>query len=163
MENKKKRSIFNLFDIVVILIAAVLAVILLAPRKAPAPAGDDTAAGGKVRYTIELSEMRNGTEQLIQPGDTLVDKIKKYDMGTVESVEIRPAIRQGEDLVDGRRVESELSSQKTAIVTVVADCTETDTGITVAGGFEVLVGVPVYAKGPGYYSAGYIIGIERND
>lgn len=162
MENKKKRSILNLFDIIVILIAAVLGVVLLASRSGSS--SDGTAANThSVRYTIELSEMRNGAEELIKPGDVLVDKIKKYDMGTVESVEIKNSVRQVEDLTDGKIIESELSTLKTAIVTVVADCTETATGITVAGGFEVMVGLPVYAKGPGYYSAGYIIGIERND
>ena len=158
-ENKKRRSILNLFDIVVILVALALAAVLLIPRQSASDSPD--AESGTVRYTIELTGMQNGSAELIQEGDSLVDRIKRYSIGTVQSVEVTNTLRQVEDYENGvvRYVES--STLQTAILVIEAPCTQTDTQITVSGGYAIRVGLPVSVLGPGYYGTGYILAVER--
>ncbi len=73
MENKpKKKSIFNVFDIALILIAAALAVVIFISRSpskdAPAlETGELTE--GMVSYTVEITGMQNGTAHLVSVGD----------------------------------------------------------------------------------------------
>lgn len=162
---KKKHSIFNVFDIVVILIAVALAAVLFFTRSSGSSTSDDAAdtKSGTVTYTVELTGMVNGSAELVSVGDELVDKVKKYDVGTVKAVEVSNTVRQVQDLVNGGTVESEMSTQQTATVTVEAPCTETEADILVAGGYPIKVGLQVSLKGPGYYGTGYIVGVERGE
>lgn len=162
---KKKHSLFNVFDIVVILIALVLFAVLFFARSSGGDTSDDTASvkSGTVTYTIELTGMVNGSAELVSVGDELVDKVKKYDVGTVTAVEVSNTVRQVQDLINGGTVESEMSTQQTATITVEAPCTETETDILVAGGYVIKVGLSVSVKGPGYYGTGYIVGVERGE
>ena len=163
---KKKHSIINVFDIVVIAIAVALAALLFLTRSSGTASDsgtEETAKSGTVTYTIELSGMVNGSAEKISVGDKLVDKVKKYDIGTVTAVEVTNTVRQVQDLVNGGTVEAEMSTLETATVTLEAPCTETDTDILVAGGYDIKVGLSVSVKGPGYYGTGYIVGIERGE
>ncbi|MCD7902587.1 MAG: DUF4330 domain-containing protein [Oscillospiraceae bacterium] len=161
--NKPRRSIFNLFDIVVIAIIVVLALALCLSRSSGGSASGDTASGSRtVRYMVEFTGIQNGAAALMQPGDELVDKIKKYDIGTVVSVEIDNTRKLTQDYTNGGMVDSALETQQTATAVIEAECTETDADILVSGGYAIKVGTSVSAKGPGYQYSGTIIGIERD-
>lgn len=145
---------FNLFDIVAILVILALALVLVLANRAGTEA---SAKDGSVTFTLEFTGMQNGSEQMIAPGDRLTDKIKKYSIGTVDAVEITDT-----PLPDDPKRANE-DPGKTAYVTVTAPCTETETEISVGGGFLVRVGLPVSVRGPGYFGSGYIVGIQRGE
>ena len=163
MSSEKKKPIIlrflNLFDIILILAAiALVAVLFFGKNQSPdAP----TAEVSTITYTIELTGLFSDAAELIEPGDSLVDRIKKYDLGTVVDVEIVPFLRQSEDHVNGGLIETELSMQNSAILTVSSACTQTATAVTLAGGYVIRVGTSVNVKGPGYYGSGYVLSIER--
>lgn len=163
MEEKKpqKRSILNIFDIVVIIIAIALAAVLFLYKSGGTEAV--LAETGTVTYTIELTSLQNYSTDLISEGDKLVDNIKKYDIGTIKSVDVTNTVRQAKDMESGATYDVELDSLKTAIIVVESECTETDTQITVAGGYTIRVGLSVNVKGPGYYGTGYIIAVDRGE
>lgn len=161
--DKKPSGIFkllNLFDIILILVAVALVAVLFFTRSQGSVT--PTAESGTVRYTIELTAMQNNSADLISVGDDLVDKVKKYRMGTVVAVEVYPYERQAEDLENGGMVDSPMSTQQAARVTIEASCTQTESQITVDGGYAVRVGTIVNVKGPGYNGLGYVISIERS-
>ncbi|MGM9521139.1 MAG: DUF4330 domain-containing protein [Oscillospiraceae bacterium] len=164
MEKDKKprgRSIFNLFDIIVIIVAVVLAAVLFFAKNGGTE--QTSAQTSTLHYTIELTGMLNNSAEMIAPGDALVDKVKKYDIGTVQSVEVSNTVKQAEDTINGAVVMSEVPGQQTAVIVVEAQVSETATLITVDGGFEIKVGNSVSVKGPGYWGSGYIIAVERGD
>ena len=157
MEKSKKPvfgRIFNLFDIILLVIIAALAVVLLLNR-------GEIAQESTVQYTVEVTGLVNGTAAAIKPGDKLSDKIKKYDIGTVVSVDVHPTIRQVLDYDNNTLAESESDSTEAATIVISVPCTQTESAIS-AGGYELRVGLPVNAVGPGYTCNGYIIAIDRS-
>lgn len=155
-ENKLRlKDLFNLFDIVVLAIAVLMGIILVLFSKG-ANVTDTT-----VRYTVEFTNMQNGTASLIQPGDSLVDRVKKLDLGKVVSVEVSNTIRQVQDFEQGGIREAISTTQETAIVVIEAPATETEQDFLVSGGFTLKIGVGVSAKGPGYAGYGTVLAIER--
>lgn len=166
MSNSKKRSrgIFrfvNLFDIIVILIIVALLLVLYFGKSKTVSVSDSQSS--TVIYTVELSPMVNNTAELISVGDELVDKLKKYDLGVVKEVTVDVAKKQVEDYVNGGLANSDMQTKQGAIVTIESTCTQTDTDITVGGGYVIKVGTAVNIKGPGYNGSGYILSIERGE
>ncbi len=165
MENKpKKRSVFNIFDITLIVIAIILAVCIFALRKpsknAPVPETDEPVPG-MVSYTVEITGMQNGSAHMVAVGDKLVERSHKWDMGTVTAVEVTPTTRRtfNENTMEYSDVDTELT--ETAIITILASCTEDAGNINVAGNQPIKVGASIRLNGPGYYGAATVIGIER--
>ncbi len=156
-KDNNKRGIMrfiNLFDIVIILIAVVMVIILAALGFV----GADTF---EVRYTIELSDMVGETASLIKEGDLLVDQIKKLDMGTVESVEVKQSDALIRDMTGGAYVLVENPDRQTAVVTVKAQATLDGADITTTSGYIVKVGTSVSLTGPGYRAYGNVIEMDR--
>ncbi|MDE6107493.1 MAG: hypothetical protein K2F83_02315, partial [Oscillospiraceae bacterium] len=97
-------DLFNLFDIVVLAVAVLLAAVLIFISRG---AGKEATT---VVYTVEFTNMQNESASLIQPGDSLVDRVKKFDLGKVLSVEVGPTYTQRNDHVEGgtREVPSQI-------------------------------------------------------
>ncbi len=167
-ENKKKKGlprIFNLFDLALILLAILIGAALFLSR-------DKNTSGAltgenqtriQVRYTIELTGIQNGAAARIKPGAPVVDKIKKYSLGTVESVTVAPTVRDVNDETRDVVASAPVPGQETATVVITAEAAETETDIIVDGGYVIKVGLPVNARIPGLNAQGYIIGIERGE
>jgi len=153
----------NLFDIVAIVVIVALACVFVLLERQSAAAEETDTGSGTVTYVVEFMAMENGSEAFIQPGDRLVDKVKKYEMGNVVSVEITDAREQTHNFEEGSMTEAVRTTGKDAYVTVRAACTETDRAITVGGGFTVRVGKRVSVRGPGYFGTGYIVDVVRGD
>jgi hypothetical protein len=165
-ENKAKKIKWrlNLFDIVFIgcaLLAAV-AIVIYSNRSGSGvvliPAGTQET----VVYTIELQEMFTSAAQIIKPGDELVDKIEKRPMGSVVAVELQPSTRSNRNTITGERIIVDYPDRTTAIITVTATATVTESQISI-GGFVVRVGAMISVNGPLYNGGGYIVDIERGD
>ncbi|MDR0489798.1 MAG: DUF4330 domain-containing protein [Oscillospiraceae bacterium] len=165
MENNTKRIRWrlNLFDIVFIICAIVaIALIFFYTNRS---GGGTVLSGpnGKVVYTVELQGMIGNTAYLVKPGDSLVDKVEKRPMGTIVAVEVQPATASQKDWITGERIITNVIDRMTAIVTVEAEATVTESQITITGGFIVRVGTWLSVNGPLYNSAGYIVDVERDD
>lgn len=154
-ENKfRLRDLFNLFDIVVLLIAVLMGVILVLFSRGT------KSADITVRYTVEFTEMQNGTANLIKVGDKLVDRVKQLDLGEVISVEVEDTVHQVQDFEQGGIRETRSATRQTAIAVIEAPAAETERDFLVSGGFLIKIGIGVSAKGPGYAAYGNILAIE---
>lgn len=163
---EKKKSFFNLFDIVIIGIALVIAALFLMwqYKDSAAPAADEEAPASKtVQYTIEITSMYDTTAELINVGDQLTDNVKRGDMGTIVSFTVENTVRSTKNIETGEFFMSEVPWLKTAKIVLEAECTETDSAITTQGGFQVRVGDAVSIKGPGYAGKGTLIDIDRGE
>lgn len=163
--NEKFRLRLNLFDAIVLVAALAVGAFLLWNAFKPAPSastGQSSAAStSTVRYTIRFQRMIEDAASLIQPGDTLVDTIKNYELGTVTAVEVVPAQSQILDQSSRRYVLADVPGHQDALVTVEAPCTVSNDALVVDGGYTICVGVTAYVRGAGYMGSGPIISIER--
>jgi hypothetical protein len=154
----------NLFDIIFIACAllAAVGIVVYSNRSGGGVAILPAGTQETVTYTIELLDMFSNVAETIKPGDELVDKIEKRNMGTVVAVELEPSKRSSRNMETGERIITEYPSRTTAYLTVQATATVTDNQISV-GGFIVRVGTRISVNGPLYNGNGYIIDMERGD
>ncbi|MGE4483476.1 MAG: DUF4330 family protein [Oscillospiraceae bacterium] len=165
MENNKpvKRHLFNLFDVIIIgIIAVILAVVLIYMLRSRGTSVS-TEQTKTVRYMVELTDMNTGTAEAIKQGDELIDTIKKYDVGEVISCEIVPTVKSAKNLETGEFVNAVVPDRETAMILLEAECTDTENQYLAGGGFKVCGGEQVSLKGPGYYGSGYILYVVRGD
>ena len=158
-QNKKPRWKLNGFDIILIAVVLVAAAAVFLLWRSSSRSSDVSATS--VRYTIELEEMAGETAYQIKAGDTIVDSVKKYVMGTVESVSVMAATEWKTDYTTGDTVMSEIPGKKTAVIELVCDCNMSDAEIAATSGYVVRIGAEVQAAGPGYAGTGYVVAIDR--
>lgn len=162
METHKFRLRLNLFDAIVLIAALVLgaAVILLGLRARGGEAASPAAS--TVQYTVLFQKMVAGAGENIQPGDPLEDAIKNYQLGTVVSVDIQPAVVQVLNQETRSYVDAQLEGYEDVYVTVRSTCTDNDEALLLGGGYDFRVGQLAYVKGPGYMGSGPVTAIERS-
>lgn len=160
--NPKFRLRLNLFDgIVLVLALAVGAFLLWSTLKPASTAGADSPAAATVRYTVRFQRWIEGTGCLVQEGDKLVDNIKNYELGSVVSAEVVPAMSQQLDHEGREYVQTLIPGYEDVLVTVESPCSVTQESITLGGGYKLRVGGTAYIRGEGYMASGPIISIER--
>jgi len=161
-EKKKVKWRLNLFDVIFIACALIIAGVIILYSNSKAGTSSVLPSGSKetVVYTIELLGMINGTAELIKPGDTFIDKVEKRNLGTVVSVDLTPSTALQKNLITGERILSEIPGKTDVKVVLSAQATMTDRQISVDG-FTIRVGAKVSINGPLYNSGGYITDIER--
>lgn len=161
---KNFRFKLNLFDGIVLVlglvVVAVLAYLTLKPADAPEMEGPVTST---IRYTVRFDTALAGTSAYIRPGDVLEDSIKNYTLGTVESVEVRPARLKTVDEANKQLVWSELAGYEDIYITVVTTCTLSDNAVVLDGGYDLRVNAIAYVRGDGYMGYGPVISIERGE
>lgn len=164
MEKKnKKHGIFNVFDLVLIGVAVVLAGILAVSRLS---AGDDqpnlpaAIIGGKVTYTVEFI-LGEEDRDMIRVGDRVTDKIQHYNLGTVDSVEYTEARRSVTDFNTGKVVRAVIPGKVAVLVTITGSASATDKGTMVDGGYPLYVGLSINAMFPQINESGTVLYIER--
>lgn len=159
----KFRLRLNLFDAIV-LIVVLLAGAAFAWLSLRSGQSDGAASAAQtVQYTVVFQKMDQGDSQLIQPGDKLEDAVKNYSLGTVVSVEAKPAVTQVLDEVNRRYVDAELEGFEDVYVTVESSCTDTGETLLLGGGYDFRVGQTAYVRGPGYMGSGPVVAIERGN
>lgn len=160
----KFRLRLNLFDgIVLLLILAAGALVLWSALKSQAPEVTAEAApqsSATVRYTVRFQRLPQGTGQLIQPGDQLVDNVKNFEIGRVVSTETAPAETQAINQETRTRALTVVEGFEDVITVVEAPCTATEESITVGGGYVLRVGAMAYVRGQGYMVSGPIVAME---
>ena len=165
-DNKEKKKIkwrLNIFDVVIIACALVAAVMIINYAGRSGGGASIIPAGSQqsLTYIIELHGMRYGAADLIRPGDTLIDKVEKRALGTVASVQLKPAMTQSTDNTTGDRIIVEVPGKVDAFITVSAQATVTDSQVSVDG-FAIRVGTRVSVNGPVYNGSGFISFVERS-
>ena len=163
--NQKFRFKLNLFDGIVLVLALCVGAFLGYSYLKPAPAPTEesgVATTSTLRYTIKFQKMLEGTEALVEPGDTLMDNIKNYNLGTVVSTEVIPCTTRVEDHVNKQVVRAEIPGHVDLLVTVESDrATLGADAVVLDGGYNLRVNATAYIKGEGYMASGPIISIER--
>lgn len=159
--NHKFRLRLNLFD--AIILVAVLLVGAAAAWIGLRSGGETAPTAAPVRYTVLFQKMKEGESALIQPGDQLEDAVKNYQMGSVFSVEARPAEVQVLDQERQVYVNAVLEGYEDVYVTVESTCTTSGDGgaLLLGGGYDFRVGQLAYVRGPGYMGSGPVTEIER--
>ena len=84
-------------------------------------------------------------------------------MGTVVSVERKPAMVQVLDQETKTYVMAELDGYEDVYVTVESTCTSTDEALLLDSGYDIRVGQTAYVRGPGYMGSGPVTTIERGE
>ena len=158
----KFRLRLNLFDTIVLVLAlAVGAFLLWRAVKPAAPVQADPAATSTIRYTVRFQRWREGTGEMIQPDDQLIDNIKNFELGQVVSAETAPAEMTSLDHKNRIYRQAIVEGYEDILVTVQAPCAIVNGSIQVGGGFDLRVGTTVYIKGPGYMGSGPVVSIQR--
>lgn len=160
---RKFRLRLNLFDAIV-LIVVLLAGGAFAWLNLRSSQSDGTASTSKtLRYTVVFQKMAQGDSQMIHSGDKLEDAIKNYSIGTVVSVETKPAVAQVLDQTQRRYVDAELEGYEDVYVTVESPCTDNGEKLVLGGGYDIWVGQTAYVRGPGYMGSGPVTAMERGN
>lgn len=161
---EKKRSIINLFDIIVIILAAAVAVLLFVARGAKDNESTLTVAPTiELRYTIELAEVLEETASDIKVGDTLYDSENSAVLGTITAVEITERTRKTVVEETGEIKLAPVPGYKTVIVSLVGSALDGEREMKADGLTNIRVGRGIAVRGPGYYASGNVIGIERGE
>lgn len=161
--NHKFRLRLNLFDaivlVVVLLAAAAFGYLTLKDKGTDASAPTTQT----VQYTVLFQKMNESGSQMVKAGDQLEDTVKNYRMGTVVSVERKPAMVQVLDQETKTYVMAELDGYEDVYVTVESTCTSTDEALLLDSGYDIWVGQTAYVRGPGYMGSGPVTTIERGE
>ncbi len=158
--NAKFRLRLNLFDCAVILIALALGGLLLWRQMRPAAEVQEAA---KVRYTIVLKQALEGTGELVQPGDTLVDSVKNFQLGQAVDSWTEPATKSIVDEDAKAYVTAEIPGYEDVYIQVESTATVTDEKVLVGGSYALMVDDEIFVRGPGYIGSGRVYAIERED
>ena len=165
-ENKAgKRSLFNLFDIVLILIALALAALFLLGRDrgSSGTAAETSARTVTVHYTVEAADLDEAWSEAVKQGDPVVDRIKKYSVGTVEDVEVTPALRSVINYDAETLDQVEIPGRVTLYITIAAEAVveDNDGDINIDGGYILKVGNTASLKTPSFTFSGAVVAVER--
>ena len=164
MGNKTERKIsFNFFDIIIIAVVILLAAGFIFIKVRGGGEGGEIPQMQTVQYKIEITNVAEGTEALIQPGDKIVDKVKKQDMGTVVSSRFYPQQKSAVNLETGDLLFTDVPGAYAAEITLEAECSESASAFVTGGGYEVKVGTQVSILAPGYGGSGYVVDIVRGE
>ena len=161
-DKPKFRLRLNLFDALVLVLALAAAAFLawrfLTPDTAPL---GDSAQGGTVRYTLRIGPWVEGTGELVEEGDLLIDNVRNYELGNVTGCRTEPSVELILDETNHRYILADLAGYEDAYLTVESPCSATEENITVGGGYVIQVGKTVYVRGEGYLGTAVITEIER--
>ena len=160
--NKPFRLRFNLFDLLVLVV--ILAVGLFALwtmfRPEPEAAGTDRVT---VRYKVHISQVLEGTADLIQPGEPLEYTLEPALLGTVISAEVSPCVITGLDEETLTTVQKVLPGYESIDLVVEGQCEEEDYCLRADGVVVLRTNGTLYMRGPKYAAVGIITEIERGD
>lgn len=159
MEDKKTfRPRFNLFDVVIILLALAVvgAALLLRDRSTGA---DTQRATVPVRYTVELARAPQDMVNQMRPGDDIYRSTDSAYMGKIVDVQYTPHV-ESEFLPEaGRYVRYEVPESYDIYVTVEGQAHWDGKDIVVEDVSPKICG-ELFVKGKGFARLGYVCGID---
>ncbi len=160
-ENKKGRGVINLFDIVLLLAALALGVLLYIGSRDEPVTVETKHETVPILYTVEFQRTEESFPGYIHVGDPVVDRIKKYNVGVVESVEYEPYTRLVPDYESSTMVLSEEPGRVTVRVTIRTEARITERDVIIDGGYVTRVGESVNLKFPETIGLGTTVVMEK--
>ena len=163
MENKNEKFHLrlNLFDGIVLVLAVLVAGLLIWSRMKPATPAEDPKTS-TLEYVVRFQRWPESTVDMVKEGDKLVDNVKNFNLGTIQSVEVVPAT--GEVFNENKKSfdRAEVPGYADILVTVVSDAATVGPDmIKLDGGVQLRVGMPLYIRGQGYMASGPVVSIQR--
>lgn len=159
----KFRLRLNLFDAILLLVVLAAGAVFAWFSLQNNQSDTQNLSTQTVQYTVVFQKMPQGTSEMIQAGDQLEDTVKNYSIGTVVSVETKPAVTQVLNEEERRYVNAELEGYEDVYVTVESSCTDSGEKLLMGSGYECRVGQIAYVRGPGYMGSGPVVAIERGN
>ncbi len=148
---------FNAMDLVIVL---VLAAVLVAGVLFLGGGSDGELAETKtVQLVIELTDKDDTFINLPQVGDTAMIGVKEKMETVVTNVEILPATKRAENIVDGWSGSSELPGRYDVRITMEGQGIETNETVTV-NGVAARVGEEAFVKSKNWAGAGFFVGVN---
>lgn len=149
-----KISTFDIVVVVIVLIAGLLGYRFI---------GQDIGKKGTdtVLYTIELTDQLEGFSNMIEVGDTLMDNVKNFPLGTIVDVEVQPSLASAVDINVGMIREAVVEGRETVLITVEASVTHDEKEIMINDNFLIKSGIWVALRGTGFAGSGYILDVSR--
>ena len=163
MENKNEKFHLrlNLFDGIVLVLAVLVAGFLVWNHMKPADSAESPETA-RMEYVVRFQRWPEGSSQLVQVGDKLLDNVKNFSLGTVKAVEAVPATGEAFNEAEKRFDRAEAPGFEDVLVTVESEhITVNEDKIMVDGGVQLRVGTTLYIRGNGYMASGPVVSIER--
>ncbi len=157
-ENKKLFGKINIFDIillVIVLIAAVVAYMFLGNKD------NVTTNSVEKKYSIKVEKLPLGTTDKIKVGDKVYDNEINTFIGEVVSVEKKDYTRVVENHQTNEFVLAKVEGFENAIVTIKVSLNDLGSDLKTNNDYVIKVGKKVCLRGPDYAGTGYITYIER--
>ena len=154
---KKKWNVVD--TVILLLIAAALAVCLLFLRSRGTIG---PAATQPMRFTVELTEVRQNTVDMMKVGELVRDGADGTHLGTLVSVESIPYEVSEYSPVLGKYVTYTVPDLLRVYMEVECEGRETEKDM-IFGENTFRIGNSLYVKGKGYAGGGYVVGLNRMD
>ena len=161
--NKKFRFKLNLFDGIVLVIGLVAVAVLGYFMLKPAAPTEATPGVQTIRYTVRVEGAIAGTGAQIKPGHVLVDSIKNYNIGTVESVETTVSRIKTFNESEQRFVYAEQQGMEDIYITITTPATIGENAVILDGAYSLRMNAIVYIRGEGFVGYGPVVSIERGE
>ena len=161
--NKKFRFKLNLFDGIVLVIGLVAVAVLGYFMLKPAAPTEATPGVNTIRYTVLIEGAIEGTGDQIKPGHVLVDSIKNYNIGTVESVETTVSRIKTFNESEQRFVYAEQQGLEDIYITITTPATIGENAVILDGAYSLRMNAIVYIRGEGFVGYGPVVSIERGE
>lgn len=154
----KKKRIFNILDIGIVLIALIVGFFGYKFLKKSNVVAPNTQ---KIVYQIRTTETESVVYDKILENTSIYDSLKNYHIGKILKKELLPATREVFN-EDAEAYElAEVNSKINILLTIEADGVISGKDITLSGAYDLKVGNTAYVKGKGYAAIGYVVAIER--
>ena len=115
-----------------------------------------------ITYEVQIKKVEYDFVSAIEAGQQVNDRVKGYDRGVVESVEIIPHTKKATDLTTGQNLLSEYPGLYDAVVRINVLAEVTDRDINLSGN-RIDIGKEAYLQiGPNVYKS-WVSAIEVHD
>ena len=155
----KRGKVFGIINVIDLTIIVVIVVAALAAGAYFSVSDNGNGAGQKITYEIEMQRQTKTFADSVEIGDTVSDSEKNIVIGTIINKNVTPATQVNPDLEQGKYVKSTVPDAYNVVITVEADAIVSDKNILV-NGLEIKTGIEFYAKGKGFVSNSFILGIK---
>lgn len=154
---------FNFIDVLIILIILLVAAVVI-NIFAPALLSGKFSSGGvtkRIQYTVEFTGVDGEYIEMIKEGNTVVDSVSKYSLGSVAAVDFDTRYSELEyDEQNKAGVLSVYPDKYNLLVTVTVDAEYEDGKGFSVNDYRIAVGEKMALRFPDYVGEGYCVGLS---
>ncbi len=157
-QTKKQQGKLNLFDFLVILLAALIVLAGAAFFVYRARQATDTIV--PIKYTILVRDLRKEININLTEGQTVIETVKRNPIGKITACRITPATYDDFNHETHTLVHGTYDDIQNVYVTIETDAIKTDREFTVEG-MTLAVGTTVYFRTPTFIGSGYVVNLTE--